>query len=54
LLIYDYWNSKDEVVEMLFVVAMEYRPFSEGEGIRGMRPKMNREQEVQECDATVV
>jgi len=36
--------TKVDVVEMLFMVVMKHRPFSEGEGIRGMR-LMNREQE---------
>jgi len=53
-LICDDKSYKVDVVEILFVVVMQYRPFSEGEGIRGMRSKMNREQEVQECDATEI
>jgi hypothetical protein len=33
------WRFEVEVVVILFGFAMQHRPFSEGEGIRGMRPK---------------
>jgi hypothetical protein len=39
-----------DVVVMKFGLAMQHRPFSFGEGIRGMRPSSGPD--VQECDAT--
>jgi hypothetical protein len=37
---------------MKLIKDLKRRPFSFGEGIRGMRPLLSKEQKVQECDAT--